>query len=1110
MSILRFVFLFLISVGFLGAENFAQSRMPGFDVSGENGRDGRDGRDAPQTSPRTPGRDGRDGRDASRPTRGENAGDLRIRIFQTAEDMGNRTFKIEGSYTDPRTGGELNIPRQTLSLDLHGRIQLVNRGGNGGNAGRAGRGQPGSDGENGRHAVVLQWDPLKGGWGSFRFTAPQRGQRGGDGGNAGETYDGADAGDGGNQIIEVPEGQAYLLELIGFNPANLAGGQGGRAGLPVTSRQVARGGEGGRGGNGITKLKVRLEYKLDSIPKNKPQEKDIPLRSYRRTETVSWKVWEEKRDEDGFPIEPPRYFRDTHRAEYDMPAIVPDAANGRDGEDGRPSRVQNLRNGRDGRAGKQEIHLIDGAGNTKAVYAKPPELVITQMTIDQQRPDGALMPFEEGSIRLRVTNTGGMPSDHGVLELQVADDSSLLDFDSASFSLPRLEPGESSEVFSVPFTVNETSFGQVSDRNLRARVTTTSSSNLSVVPIGRYADSRRINVDVELPVSVTSIQGLNRLRSGEAAKFSFQVENLSSMPVEEKALLKALLRYVEGSLPGDAVVLVDENNRRVDLVESGLSLELGELAAHSSRIIELKLGIPRDRQPNEQFTLRPGLQVSMTGNEDQASSVENQDFVLMVGHSFQLTEESDFIVVGSGEGGYRDQVVRSIENQLGLRSDIFDLGVEGVFHLLDDDPNTVRDLFKDKVILLVIPSSDRNFYQSIEVEALRELIESEASSVIVSKEGDNPASAINRLTEIIETRTRSESPAQSTEELVERLQSNPVEEVGQSEGYEPHKRLFWPWSRPQPKHWDQRMQEAILAVSGNVPNRQFDIVGDFDPGKGRGGFLWFGRKYPLGSSQVARVLDQSNTQAVSTGAHPDSEEFAFVSYLSLKAKRKLNLYFEALDIETGSSEDQLTLLQLALLFELAYELRGVSRVENASADDIEELQLLHEFMIYDFKFLEDHQTKLKSLGYLFGVILSSVRGRSEELEGYVQKELDEFADANFEQDAQPEFKRIVLEAANDLERRAAEEKRLVTDIVTSEIAGEVMRRSSTSGRSAGWQNYSDAELDARLEYLQEQAKRYAERKAEFEKRRNQHLLPGGRDGCRRLLEDAAKPKTEGS
>ena len=194
------------------------------DVLGRDGVNGRDG-----TSyfhpPRGAGVSGRRGGDATPAKRGQDAGEVDLRLTYADGNAESGRLQIVG-VIDTADDPPARV-HKPIHIGQSGYLFIRGIGGKGGNGGRGGNGQPGSKGYRGRNAT--------------RYSRGGNGGPGGNGGNAGNPTDGESGGHGADVRLTVDADEQGLLMLA---KGNLAGGDIGFAG------EAGRGGHGGKGGDG--------------------------------------------------------------------------------------------------------------------------------------------------------------------------------------------------------------------------------------------------------------------------------------------------------------------------------------------------------------------------------------------------------------------------------------------------------------------------------------------------------------------------------------------------------------------------------------------------------------------------------------------------------------------------------------------------------------------------------------------------------------------------------------------------------------------------------------------------------------------------------------------
>ncbi len=203
-----------------------------YEVNGKPGSNASDGSNGSSA--------GSDGTDAGKPTAGENAGNIKVKLSKENKTRG--VFLVQGVRVT--NNGQSNNVNETIRISDRPILLLEAKGGKGGNGGTGGNGAKGRTGSDGSDAT--------------RYSSGGSGGTGGTGGDAGSGSSGARSGDSGKISIEASEKDAGLLLMVQTRIESIAGGRRGEHGSP------GAGGDGGRGGSSYSWTETDTEYYTDS------------------------------------------------------------------------------------------------------------------------------------------------------------------------------------------------------------------------------------------------------------------------------------------------------------------------------------------------------------------------------------------------------------------------------------------------------------------------------------------------------------------------------------------------------------------------------------------------------------------------------------------------------------------------------------------------------------------------------------------------------------------------------------------------------------------------------------------------------------------------------
>lgn len=807
---------------------------------------------------------------------------------------------------------------------------------------------------------------------------------------------------------------------------------------------------------------------------------------------------------DGLPVTDPRtgrkvVVRKTVTEIYTMPPLVPDARNGENGRSGSISRNQEPRDGRDGRDGQIEYVVLDQDGHPQATYRSGFHLSIRELKIRQQNPDGRLEPNEQAVALIQFENTGGMPSPAGKIRFSL-EGSGIELLERGEMDLPSLQPGEVlSEPIEVPFKVSPTGFPDVTNQHPIPSANANIVAELNIPSISRSLGRVSNHLEINSVVTVRQMEGLRRIRPGEAARFSFEVSNISSMALDADRVVQGILENVGQGLDrpvsGSDLVVVDENNKLVDFSEA-YRLGLERLEAGESRQIELKIGVPNERTPGEAFRL-VGATELRTG--DETTRVQHAGFIVNIAKGFELNPDSRFLVVGADDSPEVEIIQRRIA-ELGYQADIFDLGLEGVLDILEiaAGEESLREALRGKS--LVLASRESEAFDFVNYAELRRAIHDLGLRVLVVSDSETMQRELESLNSRESNETRSAEPAEDLDELEKRLRERALDSNGPGEAFEPHR--SYTFGGPDEGDFRKELEKAERLARGL--GDQAILMGQFQPVRDGG---WFARRrYRLGRSPLMAALPPNSSQVLGivSGENPDVQRRALLESLSFR--EVLDTFDRELSKpDSRERNERLETLAMIMGVELALDMQvlgeGQLFPDQLGAQSVTDTFLSHRFDAAAE--LGSDTNARQALAHALAVAwITADRVRNSTTRRRLESDIRNFASENFGNGSESFFSEIKF-ASKELWKRARRLKgpkatRAARYIVQSSD-GVFIGSQHQAFESSLW---TGNELLIAQDRLRSREADFVERDKEHSSERSRFLLPGGTGGCNRLYEGA--------
>lgn len=650
-------------------------------VDGAPGAHGRDGADG---SNGWSGGDGGRGENASPAKRGQDAGQIALKLRSSAGDPRSSADAVEIKGQVQLPGGTPSPQgfNQQLTWDAFGSLVVSARGGRGGDGGRGGNGGRGGDGRDGSDAT--------------RSSSGGNGGRGGDGGDGGLGSDGADGGKGGLIRLEMALPDTYLLMAVADSeaPVDLVeGGKGGRCGAH------GRGGSGGSGGRGGS--------------------------SYSWTETETY------RDSQGNT-----QTRTTHHSN-------PGGSSGFSGSSGH-SPTAPLHPGQNAPNGLFEIHVRDAASGQLQIYAARYDLAHDYFSYHEAQSLDADDIFEPGEwVDVRgfvARNIGKMPTPPMQrVRLILGASQWIWPAQDELFITKSLGPGEVVAVEGVlrfqiprpqivkpgaPFVGHDQVIPQAWQLGVEPP-----GVSAALTPFQRRYQHFACALPLETRFPLQNLDGVRVLRSlapGERSRLVFAVENISAKDIGAQSQrgrrVMVQIERAGGEVLAERLVFLTLGGERLDLsaiqnpqLGPGYWVELACVPAKNSVLVEAEIGFEQDVEPYTSAVVWCTIWLESMDRNGQLEIVQRREAVLRVEPGYKRTPDARFLLVThnnvSREGYKAWRALISPDGGLPLGADDWSISRYGHFDheaVLPDEMNLRAHLEDRVVVVLNAPFNPRD------------------------------------------------------------------------------------------------------------------------------------------------------------------------------------------------------------------------------------------------------------------------------------------------------------------------------------------------------------------------------------------------------------------
>lgn len=873
------------------------------------------------------GRDGADGARERDGERGEDAG-----VAEPGQPGGRTQIVIRSGASDPRlpfdgvsvtghtrkageSGRQINV--YTSARDL-GSVTLSARGGKGGDGGHGGDGGRGGDGRRGSDAT--------------RYSSGTSGTAAGDGGDGGHGSDGAAGGAGGLTEIQLDERDAYLLMAVtdAESPGRLI--QGGPGGHRGRHGQGGRGGDGGRGGSSYrwSETESRTESYTDA-------------NGNRQTRQVSHTVWHSN----------------------------PGGSDGPDGSRGWTP-TSPLHDGPDGAPGELAIFVADSGGHAHR-YHRRYDLEIVDFAILEDGTRDADGIFEFGEVvhaaRVRVRNVGGMPTPpaqrvrlvvlSGAWARPLGDEIFLAESipphgeavvpGSVRFQIPLARIEKAGEPFVVKQDIGLDAF-QLGPEPGEARGARAPFQR-------RYSRTGlRRSVTAQFPVENRSgVVALRSLGEGERTVLSFDVANVSQMPIGERSArprkLAVQIELLDSGVGPGEVSFADERGVEIDLGGEiqgfrGYFVRIGEIPARSFVHVRGQIGFRGRPRPYSGIHVRATLWLEDLFDPQKWRVAQRREVTIRLEPAYVYRKDARLLLVTNNnttEEGFL--AWRSLlEGSLGLPASYWSISRYGHIDLRRDlgDGTDLATHLEDRAVILLNqefqPRSTDETDLPTEYLRGRDFRDGATRRNTHFAVIGSPNFKLKQLLEPTSDARRGGLDFNDQDSFLEKEEKSPgtfTEEVFKDDiltcfDVVPQSGYTWPFARPSV---DEHLLKKARALQSKLvamhPDRRYVLVTrPLETPVKEGHFLFFPR-WSLGHVEVRRTLDietgSATVLAVSGALLNDPRlvfgfEARFAVLLALTFEDKLDRLTWLLAAEPDALDEDRSLTARALVHAILVDL----------------------------------------------------------------------------------------------------------------------------------------------------------------------------------------------
>ncbi|RDW66553.1 hypothetical protein BP6252_10188 [Coleophoma cylindrospora] len=652
---------------------------------------------------------GVDGVDAGRAIRGHPAGALVVELLETPTPSEGFLIRTIAQTPINRVASQTHIPPQR-------NVVFEAIGGDGEPGRNGGDGQAGGDGQTGADAT--------------KTTDAGPGENGGNGGAAGKGTDGADGGNGGTIRIMVDEDKTHLLQAVDWDV------RGGKGGPPGEHGSPGKAGKGGRGGHGIS-WDEQSGWRYQCTPHCNGREvgrssSSTALAARDPRMVILDRLTLQHATMSGLQNVVARIARTSGNAMQDATGrcscaggighcvgceakpimITRTRGLGQDGRDGLPGipSVSRLLPGTDGRPGTGviEVRLKSGKEHT---YHSRYQLELVGFDIEDENEDGIFEPGEHLFIRrIRVRNSGGMPSPTRQTQLEVAPSEYLIQLtnNQGRTLIPQV-PANSTITLpgSIKVMIREPDAPVKPGQPYMKEIAI---SLQAVMPgLNRRLEhfDFQVPVKIQYPLTLLEIDSLDTMAQGSENKILIKVHN-NGVKSFGGELISPRSAEKRMSIPPQVGSLRSPSNSWAnDIVQTIGQVKPSE-TFRLSQSSSIALNAPDHYQAVIQVELYISAPGAVTASRKQRF-VQSSNISFQVSASYQFDDRAEILVVTNSETqqGQFNAIRTFIQDDLGLKMNTWNVSLYGGMSIVNrnnekpEDEENILKRYRGKTVILL-------------------------------------------------------------------------------------------------------------------------------------------------------------------------------------------------------------------------------------------------------------------------------------------------------------------------------------------------------------------------------------------------------------------------